>query len=107
MPTQTPVEQVDTFIEKNCNRLVEATMEDGAGEESVEPEKVFKDTFARYFCNQLLYCFLQFHKSILKDQRLFYRSYGVSTQYDETVIENVEFINLQTLCSEVSNSKRI
>ena len=42
MPTQTPVEQVEELIEKKLQQAGQLPSEDGAGEESAEPEKVFK-----------------------------------------------------------------
>ena len=44
MPTQTPVEQVEELIEKKLQQAGQLPSEDGEGEESAEPEKVYKDT---------------------------------------------------------------
>ena len=99
MPTQTPVEQVEELIEKNCNRS--NSSEDGAGEESAEPEKVFKDTPSTDTFVTSYYTFPDNFTTNLKGSKAFLQiSVGVSTQYDETVIENVESHQL-ALRSEV------
>ena len=75
--------------------------EDGAGEESAEPEKVYKDTPSTDTFVTSYYTFPDNFTTNLKGSKAFLQiSVGVSTQYDETVIENVESHQL-ALRSEV------
>ena len=101
MPTQTPVEQVEELIEKKLQQAGQLPSEDGAGEESAEPEKVFKDTPSTDTFVTSYYTFPDNFTTNLKGSKAFLQiSVGVSTQYDETVIENVETHQL-ALRSEV------
>ena len=101
MPTQTPVEQVEELIEKKLQQAGQLPSEDGAGEESAEPEKVFKDTPSTDTFVTSYYTFPDNFTTNLKGSKAFLQiSVGVSTQYDETVIENVESHQL-ALRSEV------
>ena len=101
LPTQTPVEQVEELIEKKLQQAGQLPSEDGAGEESAEPEKVFKDTPSTDTFVTSYYTFPDNFTTNLKGSKAFLQiSVGVSTQYDETVIENVESHQL-ALRSEV------
>ena len=101
MPTQTPVEQVEELIEKKLQQAGQLPSEDGAGEESAEPEKVYKDTPSTDTFVTSYYTFPDNFTTNLKGSKAFLQiSVGVSTQYDETVIENVESHQL-ALRSEV------
>ena len=101
MPTQTPVEQVEELIEKKLQQAGQLPREDGAGEESAEPEKVYKDTPSTDTFVTSYYTFPDNFTTNLKGSKAFLQiSVGVSTQYDETVIENVESHQL-ALRSEV------
>ena len=100
MPTQTPVEQVEELIEKAATG---GTTSDGEGEdeENAEPEKVYKDTPSTDTFVTSYYTFPDNFTTNLKGSKAFLQiSVGVSTQYDETVIENVEMHQL-ALRSEV------
>lgn len=101
MPTQTPVEQVEELIEKKLQQAGQLPSEDGEGEESAEPEKVYKDTPSTDTFVTSYYTFPDNFTTNLKGSKAFLQiSVGVSTQYDETVIENVESHQL-ALRSEV------
>ena len=101
MPTQTPVEQVEELIEKKLQQAGQLPSEDGEGEESAEPEKVYKDTPTTDTFVTSYYTFPDNFTTNLKGSKAFLQiSVGVSTQYDETVIENVESHQL-ALRSEV------
>tara|TARA_B100001057_G_scaffold500011_1_gene612953 strand:+ start:575 stop:1150 length:576 start_codon:yes stop_codon:yes gene_type:complete len=101
MPTQTPVEQVEELIEKKLQQAGQLPSEEGEGEESAEPEKVYKDTPSTDTFVTSYYTFPDNFTTNLKGSKAFLQiSVGVSTQYDETVIENVESHQL-ALRSEV------
>ena len=101
MPTQTPVEQVEELIEKKLQQAGQLPSSEGEDEAAAEPEKVYKDTpstdtFVTSYCT-----FPDNVTTNLKGSKAFLQvSVGVSTQYDETVIENVEMHQL-ALRSEV------
>ena len=91
MPTQTPVEQVEELIEKKLKQAGQLPSEDGANEEDLEPQKVSKETPANETFITSYYTFADnFTTNLNKSKQFLQISVGVSTQYDETVIENVE-----------------
>ena len=101
MPTQTPVEQVEELIEKKLQQAGQLPSGEGESEESAEPEKVYKDTPSTDTFVTSYYTFPDNFTTNLKGSKAFLQiSVGVSTQYDETVIENVESHQL-ALRSEV------
>ena len=101
MPTQTPVEQVEELIEKKLQQAGQLPSADGEGEENAEPQKVYKDTPSTDTFVTSYYTFPDNFTTNLKASKAFLQiSVGVSTQYDETVIENVELHQL-ALRSEV------
>ena len=101
MPTQTPVEQVEELIEKKLKQAGQLPSEEGEGEESAEPEKVYKDTPSTDTFVTSYYTFPDNFTTNLKGSKAFLQiSVGVSTQYDETVMENVELHQL-ALRSEI------
>jgi len=101
IPTQTPVEQVEELIEKKLQQAGQLPSTEGEGEESAEPQKVYKDTPSTDTFVTSYYTFPDNFTTNLKASKAFLQiSVGVSTQYDETVIENVELHQL-ALRSEV------
>ena len=91
MPTQTPVEQVEELIEKKLKQAGQLPSADGIDEESLEPQKVSKETPANETFVTSYYTFADnFTTNLHKSKQFLQISVGVSTQYDETVIENVE-----------------
>ena len=101
MPTQTPVEQVEELIEKKLQQAGQLPSTEGEDEASAEPEKVYKDTPSTDTFVTSYYTFPDNFTTNLKGSKAFLQvSVGVSTQYDETVIENVEMHQL-ALRSEV------
>ncbi|MDA7471498.1 flagellar basal body-associated FliL family protein [Planktomarina temperata] len=91
MPTQTPVEQVEELIEKKLKQAGQLPSEDGANEEDLEPQKLSKETPANETFITSYYTFADnFTTNLNKSKQFLQISVGVSTQYDETVIENVE-----------------
>lgn len=101
MPTQTPVEQVEELIEKKLQQAGQLPSSEGEEEEAAEPEKVYKDTPSTDTFVTSYYTFPDNFTTNLKGSKAFLQvSVGVSTQYDETVIENVEMHQL-ALRSEV------
>ena len=91
MPTQTPVEQVEELIEKKLKQAGQLPSADGIDEESIEPQKVSKETPANETFVTSYYTFADnFTTNLNKSKQFLQISVGVSTQYDETVIENVE-----------------
>ena len=101
MPTQTPVEQVEELIEKKLQQAGQLPSAEGEGEENAEPQKVYKDTPSTDTFVTSYYTFPDNFTTNLKASKAFLQvSVGVSTQYDETVIENVELHQL-ALRSEV------
>ena len=101
MPTQTPVEQVEELIEKKLQQAGQSPSTEGEDEAAAEPEKVYKDTPSTDTFVTSYYTFPDNFTTNLKGSKAFLQvSVGVSTQYDETVIENVEMHQL-ALRSEV------
>ena len=91
MPTQTPVEQVEELIEKKLKQAGQLPSADGLNEEDLEPQKVSKETPVNETFVTSYYTFADNFTTNLKKSKQFLQiSVGVSTQYDETVIENVE-----------------
>jgi flagellar FliL protein len=91
MPTQTPVEQVEALIEKKLKQAGQLPSEDGLNEEDLEPQKVSKETPVNETFVTSYYTFADNFTTNLSQSKQFLQiSVGVSTQYDETVIENVE-----------------
>ena len=101
MPTQTRVEQVEELIEKKLQQAGQLPSTEGEDEAAAEPEKVYKDTPSTDTFVTSYYTFPDNFTTNLKGSKAFLQvSVGVSTQYDETVIENVEMHQL-ALRSEV------
>ena len=91
MPTQTPAEQVEQLIEKKLKQAGQLPSEQGPNEEDLEPQKVSKDTPVNETFVTTYYTFADnFTTNLNKSKQFLQISVGVSTQYDETVIENVE-----------------
>ena len=91
MPTQTPVEQVEELIEKKLKQAGQLPSADGLNEEDLEPQKVSKETPVNETFVTSYYTFADnFTTNLNKSKQFLQISLGVSTQYDETVIENVE-----------------
>jgi flagellar FliL protein len=91
MPTQTPVEQVEELIEKKLKQAGQLPSADGLDEENLEPQKVSKETPVNETFVTTYYTFADnFTTNLNKSKQFLQVSVGVSTQYDETVIENVE-----------------
>jgi|TARA_B100000768_G_scaffold181297_1_gene203705 flagellar FliL protein len=91
MPTQSPVEQVEALIEKKLKQAGQLPSQDGLNEEDLEPQKVSKDTPVNETFVTSYYTFADnFTTNLNKSKQFLQISVGVSTQYDETVIENVE-----------------
>ena len=91
MPTQTPVEQVEELIEKKLKQAGQLPSADGLDEETLEPQKVSKETPVNETFVTSYYTFADnFTTNLNKSKQFLQVSVGVSTQYDETVIENVE-----------------
>ena len=91
MPTQTPVEQVEALIEKKLKQAGQLPSADGMNEEDLEPQKVAKETPVNETFVTSYYTFADnFTTNLNKSKQFLQISVGVSTQYDETVIENVE-----------------
>jgi len=101
MPTQTPVEQVEELITKKLEQAGQLPSTEGEGELDAEPQKVAKETPATQTFVTSYYTFPDDFTTNLKGSKAFLKiSVGVSTQYDETVVENVETHQL-ALRSEV------
>ena len=91
MPTQTPVEQVEELIEKKLKQAGQLPSADGLDEENLEPQKISKETPVNETFVTSYYTFADnFTTNLNKSKQFLQVSVGVSTQYDETVIENVE-----------------
>ena len=91
MPMQTPAQQVEELIEKKLRQAGQLPSEDGLNETSLEPQKVTKDTPVNETFVTTYYTFADnFTTNLNKSKQFLQISVGVSTQYDETVIENVE-----------------
>ena len=101
IPTQTPVEQVEELIAKKLEQAGQLPSTEGEGEEMAEPQKVAKETPATQTFVTSYYTFPDDFTTNLKGSSAFLKiSVGVSTQYDATVVENVELHQL-ALRSEV------
>jgi len=101
MPTQTPVEQVEELIEKKLQQAGQLPGSPEEGEAEGEPQKMYKDTPATETFVTSYYTFPDNFTTNLKGSKAFLQiSVGVSTQYDETVMENVELHQL-ALRSEI------
>jgi flagellar FliL protein len=101
MPTQTPVEQVEELITKKLEQAGQLPSIEGEGELDAEPQKVAKETPATQTFVTSYYTFPDDFTTNLKGSKAFLKiSVGVSTQYDATVVENVEMHQL-ALRSEV------
>jgi len=101
MPTQTPVEQVEELIEKKLQPAGQLPSSEGDNEQNAEPQKVYKDTPSTDTFVTSYYTFPDNFTTNLKGSKAFLQiSVGVSTQYDETVMENVELHQL-ALRSEI------
>jgi len=91
MPTQSPVEQVEALIEKKLKEAGQLPSVVGDDEEDDGPQKVTKETPVSENFVTSYYNFADNFTTNLKSSKQFLQvSVGVSTQYDETVIENVE-----------------
>ena len=91
MPTQSPVEQVEELIEKKLKQAGQLPSQDGLDEKDLEPQKVSKETPVNETFVTSYYTFSDnFTTNLSKSKQFLQVSVGVSTQYDETVIENVE-----------------
>jgi len=91
MPTQSPVEQVEALIEKKLKEAGQLPSVVGDDEEDDGPQKVNKETPVSENFVTSYYNFADNFTTNLKASKQFLQvSVGVSTQYDETVIENVE-----------------
>ena len=91
MHTQTPIEQVEELIEKKLKQAGQLPSADGLDEENLEPQKVSKETPVNETFVTSYYTFADnFTTNLNKSKQFLQVSVGVSTQYDETVIENVE-----------------
>ena len=91
MPTQSPVEQVEELIEKKLKQAGQLPSQDGLTEEDLEPQKVSKETPVNETFVTSYYTFADnFTTNLNRSKQFLQVSVGVSTQYDETVIENVE-----------------
>ena len=101
MPTQTPVEQVEELIEKKLQQAGQLPSNPDESETGGEPEKMYKDTPSTEMFVTSYYTFPDNFTTNLKGSKAFLQiSVGVSTQYDETVMENVELHQL-ALRSEI------
>jgi flagellar FliL protein len=101
MPTQSTVEQVEQLIEKKLQQAGQLPSTPSEDETLVEPQKVTKETPSTQTFVTSYYTFPDDFTTNLKGSNSFLKiSVGVSTQYDATVIENVEMHQL-ALRSEV------
>ena len=91
MPTQSPVEQVEELIEKKLKQAGQLPSQDGLTEEDLEPQKVSKETPVNETFVTSYYTFADnFTTNLNRSKQFLQVSVGVSTQYDETVVENGE-----------------
>jgi len=101
MPTQTPVEQVEELIEKKLQQAGQLPSSPDESESAGDPDKVYKDTPSTETFVTTYYTFPDNFTTNLRGSKAFLQiSVGVSTQYDETVMENVELHQL-ALRSEI------
>ena len=101
MPTQTPVEQVEQLIEKKLQQAGQLPSSPDDNESGDDPDKVYKDTPSTETFVTTYYTFPDNFTTNLRGSKAFLQiSVGVSTQYDETVMENVELHQL-ALRSEI------
>ena len=110
MPTQTPVEQVEELIEKKLQQAGQLPSNPDESESGGEPQKMYKDTPSTETFVTSYYTFPDNFTTNLKGSKAFLQiSVGVSTQYDETVMENVELHQLalrSEILSAVQGSQR-
>ena len=91
MPTQSPVQQVEELIEKKLQQAGQLPSSSGDDEVLAEPSKVTKETPSTETFVTSYYTFPDDFTTNLRGSKAFLKiSVGVSTQYDETVINNVE-----------------
>lgn len=101
MPTQSPVQQVEELIEKKLQQAGQLPSSSADDEVLAEPSKVTKETPSTETFVTSYYTFPDDFTTNLRGSKAFLKiSVGVSTQYDETVINNVETHQL-ALRSEV------
>ena len=91
MPTQSPVQQVEELIEKKLQQAGQLPSSSADDEVLAEPSKVTKETPSTEAFVTSYYTFPDDFTTNLRGSKAFLKiSVGVSTQYDETVIDNVE-----------------
>jgi len=91
MPTQSPVQQVEELIEKKLQQAGQLPSSSADDEVLAEPSKVTKETPSTETFVTSYYTFPDDFTTNLRGSKAFLKiSVGVSTQYDETVIDNVE-----------------
>jgi flagellar FliL protein len=91
MPTQSPVQQVEELIEKKLQQAGQLPSSSADDEVLAEPSKVTKETPSTEAFVTSYYTFPDDFTTNLRGSKAFLKiSVGVSTQYDETVINNVE-----------------
>jgi flagellar FliL protein len=91
MPTQSPVQQVEELIEKKLQQAGQLPSSSADDEVLAEPSKVTKETPSTETFVTSYYTFPDDFTTNLRGSKAFLKiSVGVSTQYDETVINNVE-----------------
>jgi len=91
MPTQSPVQQVEELIEKKLQQAGQLPSSSADDEVLAEPSKVTKETPSTETYVTSYYTFPDDFTTNLRGSKAFLKiSVGVSTQYDETVINNVE-----------------
>jgi len=95
MQSETPAEQVEALIEKKLKQAGQLPSTPTEGEQLAEPQKVYKDTPTTDTFVTSYYTFPDNFTTNLKGSKAFLQvSLGVSTQYDATVMENVELHQL-------------
>ena len=91
MPTQSPVQQVEELIEKKLQQAGQLPSSSADDEVLAEPSKVTKETPSTETFVTSYYTFPDDFTTNLRGSKAFLKiSVGVSTQYDETVINNLE-----------------
>ena len=105
MPTQTPVEQVEELIEKKLQQAGQLPSSPDDGESAADPDKVYKDTPSTETFVTTYYTFPDNFTTNLRGSKAFLQiSVGVSTQYDEQVMEVVDSHQL-ALRSEILSTR--
>ena len=95
MQSETPAEQVEALIEKKLKQAGQLPSTPTEGEQLAEPQKVYKDTPTTDTFVTSYYTFPDNFTTNSKGSKAFLQvSLGVSTQYDATVMENVELHQL-------------